>query len=317
MLFVIRDGVMKEDFTLKSRFDALGISVLATIPDDRVRAVLQISHGMYGHKERYAPMMEYLSENGIACVTADHRGHGASVRRSDDLGYMYEGGAEALVDDMEMVNCWCHERFPGLPVCLLGHSMGALASMMYTKKHDSSISGLILCGNPSRQPALSLMILLLRFIGLWNHGRYRLWLVPALAQRSLNRKFVSEGPGSWTCSDPKMRESFAADPLCRFSFTADAHLCLLSLMSEAYSDQGWNVTTPDLPVYFISGSDDPCMKSEHRFHLSAGHIAHMGYSDVSSAIYDGMRHEVLNETERISVWNDILSHINEWTANVR
>lgn len=80
-----------EIFKLKSRHDGLDISVLVMRPAGKVRAVLQIAHGMCGSKERYISFMAYMASHGVVCVAHDHRGHGQSILSSDDLGYMYEG----------------------------------------------------------------------------------------------------------------------------------------------------------------------------------------------------------------------------------
>jgi alpha-beta hydrolase superfamily lysophospholipase len=68
-----------------------------------------------------------------------------------------------------------------------------------------------------------------------------------------------------------------------------------------------------MPVYFISGADDPCMRNERSFHSSVQHMADLGYTDVTSALYSGMRHEVLNEIGKEMVWNDVLEHIRTWS----
>lgn len=302
---------MRKDVILKSDYDGLGISVMSTVPEEGASAVLQLVHGMRGHKERYQPIMEYLASCGIACVAADIRGHGASIRDKGDLGYMYGGGVDAVIDDMRLINAWCHEKFTDLPVFLLGHSMGALASKVYVKRYDSTVSGLILCGFPAISAPLSLFAALLKTMNMIG-GRFRPYLMSALLERRLNRRFSSEGTMSWTCSDEQVRKRFADDPLSDFTFTVDADLCLLEMMLEACSFEGWTISNPRLPVYFISGEEDPCMSDEAYFHKSAGQMVQVGYSDVSSAIYEGMRHEVLNEVNRRYVWEDVLCHIRSW-----
>lgn len=303
---------MNENFTLKSRCDGLDISVLMTCPETAPEAVLQISHGMRGCKERFLPFMEYMAEHGVACVANDHRGHGMSVRREEDRGYMYAGGSAALVDDMKTVTDWAHDRFPGLPVYLLGHSMGSLAARAYVKTRDDDISGLIVCGTPNGGAIASSGWLLSRILCIIDGGRLRVeWLQNAVSWM-YNRRFASEGRNAWTCSDPEVRKAFAENPRCRFSFTANAMHALMSMMKEAGSNEGWTVSNPGMPVYFISGADDPCMKDERSFHASAQHIADLGYMDVTSALYTGMRHEVLNEIGKEMVWNDVLEHIRTW-----
>lgn len=90
----------KYEAYIESEADGLDISVLAVVPDETpYRGILQLVHGMSEYKERYLPFMEYMAKKGYVCVIHDHRGHGKSVRALDDLGYMYGGGADAILKD--------------------------------------------------------------------------------------------------------------------------------------------------------------------------------------------------------------------------
>jgi alpha-beta hydrolase superfamily lysophospholipase len=300
---------MTSRMTMRSAYDDLDISVLMVEPEDSPRAVIQLAHGVCGCKERFLPMMEYMARKGIACVAGDHRGHGESIKAPEDLGYMYDGGYKALVSDMRMITRWAHERFPGLPLYLVGHSMGSMAARVYAKEDDSQIDGLILCGSPSWNPMSSLgraVTWIMCHMGL---SRHRMSQSMKLSSERLNRKFESEGYMAWTCSDPKQRKEFADNPTCNFHLTANGTYNLLSLMTETYSESSWAVTNPDMPIVFISGEQDPMMLDEKKFHMAAYDICRRGYINVSSAIYPGMRHEVLNEIGKEEIWNDILSFI--------
>ena len=107
---------MHQTFSLPSRQDGLQISCLATYPVDGTepKGIIQFAHGMCEHKERYLPFMEFLSSKGYVCVINDHRGHGESVLSSEDLGYFYTGGHEALVDDLLIVNQEMKKTHPDL-----------------------------------------------------------------------------------------------------------------------------------------------------------------------------------------------------------
>lgn len=119
----------KYESYLVSDVDELELSVLAVVPQKKpYRAVVQLVHGMSEHKERYLPFMEYLAEQGYVSVIHDHRGHGKSIRGSADLGYMYGGGAEAIVRDIGLVNRKIRAELSGIPLILMGHSMGLLQS---------------------------------------------------------------------------------------------------------------------------------------------------------------------------------------------
>ena len=88
----------KYEAYIESEADGLDISVLAVVPDETpYRGILQLVHGMSEYKERYLPFMEYMAKKGYVCVIHDHRGHGKSVRALDHLGYMYGGGADAIL----------------------------------------------------------------------------------------------------------------------------------------------------------------------------------------------------------------------------
>ena len=304
---------MNETFTLRSGYDGLDISVLLDRPEVPSIAVLQLAHGMRGCKERYQPFMDYMAAHGVVCIANDHRGHGSSVRFPEDRGYMYAGGYAALVADMKMVTDWAHERFPDLPVFLLGHSMGSLAARTYLKMFDDSVAGAIICGSPGdhrylRPPAM----VFLRLMNMFDDGWYRPVMLQKAVSASFNRRFRSEGSNAWTCSDPASRESFARNPFCSFYLTSNAIYALMRMMHETYSDAGWHMANPSIPLYFISGADDPCMGGESAFHRSAQHMADLGYDNVTSALFSDMRHEILNEKEKEMVWEDILEHIKSW-----
>jgi alpha-beta hydrolase superfamily lysophospholipase len=254
--------------------------------------------------------MRYMASKGIVCVAGDHRGHGESVRSSDDLGYMYEGGYRAMVDDLRMITSWIVSRYPGLPIFLLGHSMGSMAARLYAKYDDSTISGLILTGSPSWEPFAYLgraIAGLMCFLGM---SHYRMERSQRMTSDKYNSRFAAEGTQAWTCSDPAERESFMANPLCNFAMTANGSYNLLSMMIDTYDSSKWIVSNPSMPVFFISGADDPMLGSELRFHSAAMDIRNRGYTNVTSVIYPYMRHEVLNEKGKEQVWTEVYDFIN-------
>lgn len=115
-----------EHFSLTSRQDGLPLDVLLTLPDDpgTLSGIVQISHGMCEHKERYLPFMEFLAARGYGAVIHDHRGHGQQALESGTLGFFGDEDGEAIVEDLYQVTCGIRARFKDVPVTLLGHSMG-------------------------------------------------------------------------------------------------------------------------------------------------------------------------------------------------
>ena len=299
----------RNEFYIESPHDALKVSVLEMAPVERPRAVLYLVHGLCGCKERFIPLMEYLAGHGVVCIASDHRGHGDSIRLEDDRGYMYQGGAEALVRDMEAVAAYAKSKYEGVPFVLLGHSMGSLAARVYAKTNDAALAGLIICGSPSPGPLVPIGRLIVRGLALRNEGRVRSGILQKFTSQSYNRRFRKEGYQAWTCSDPEVRKAFSDDPRCNFTITADCAVTLMQLMQEAYSREGWDVSKPDLPMIFLSGEDDPCMISMMRFRNAVDNMRVVGYTDIKELTYPGMRHEILNEKEKHIVWQDIFNFI--------
>lgn len=300
-----------ETFYIKSRYDDLTIAVGVVRPEGQPKAVLQLVHGMCGYKERFEPVMEYMARNGIVCIASDHRGHGESVKSREDLGYFYSGGYKALVQDMRDVTEWGMREFPGIPYYLLGHSMGSLAARVYTKQDDSAITGLIICGSPSWNPLSRFGRFLTGVFCLMGFDRLRPQMLQKMTSNSYNRKFASEGPEAWTCSDPEVRRAFAENPLSKSRFTMNGVNNMMKMMGETYDTRGWKVSQPSLPIRFISGSDDPCMISEGAFHKAVWTMHKVGYENITASIYQDMRHEVLNEIHKEAVWDEIVDFMQQ------
>lgn len=292
-------------FTLESQSDGLCIAAACIAPEKPIAAV-QLVHGMCEHKERYYPLMDFLASKGFACVIHDHRGHGESIKDRDDLGYFYKGGYRAAVEDVRLVTMWAKKEFPGLELFLFGHSMGSLIVRTYTKSYDSLISGLIVCGSPSDNPAAGAGKVLAGICALFGGGRCRPALIQKIAFGSYNKAFPdASSANSWICSDDEVVRAYDADPLCNFRFTANGFGNLFSLVQQTYSRKGWKVANPQLPVYFIAGEEDPCITTREKFDAAVDFMRKVGYADVKSKLYPGMRHEIHNEREKALVWQDI------------
>lgn len=294
-------------FNLSASSDELQLSVMLTEPEGQASGIVQLVHGMCEHKERYIPFMEYLSSKGYICIIHDHRGHGASVKNPDDLGYMYEGGWRAMVEDIRVVCEWVRKEYPGLSLTLFGHSMGSMAVRSFAKRYDSMIDRLIVCGSPSDNPAKGAGKMLAGIIGFLRGERFRPQVLQNLSFGAYNKPFSHEPYHSaWVCSDREVLEAYHKDPLCQYIFTANGFKNLLGLMADCYSRKGWAMGSSSLPVHFISGSEDPCMISREAFDSSVKLMKDLGYGNTTFKIYEGMRHEILNESGKQTVWDDIL-----------
>ena len=285
----------------------------ASIAPENPKAVVVLVHGMAEHKERYYPFMTYLSQQGYACVIYDQRGHGATAQNSDDLGYFGKKGMKTLIEDTANVVRHAKEQFPGLKVILFGHSMGSMVVRCYCKKYDAEINGLLVCGSPSKNPVAGLGIFVTRVMQLFKGDRYRSKDVAMMMFGKHEKKFKAEGMrNSWLSENRANVQEYNEDPLCGFRFTLNGYRVVMQLLKNTYSAKGWEVNNPDLPVHFIAGSNDPCINSINQFAKAVSFFRDRGYRRVSSKLYPGMRHEVLNEIGKEEVWKDVETVFNSW-----
>ena len=290
--------------TIPSRVDGLPLSVEILAPDTGVQGVVQISHGMADHKERYEDFMAFLAQHGYAAVIHDHRGHGKSVRDPADLGYFYTEDSGAVTEDLYTVSAMIKARYPGLPLYLFSHSMGTLVARNYLKTHDDAVQKLVLCGPPTRNPAVDLAILLARLSTKRKGPQHRNLLLNRLAFGAAGKRF--EDPNGWLSSNADAVDRYRQDPLCGYVFPNNGFLNLFQLLKGAYQTDGWRVSNPNLPIFLIAGADDPIIQSKKKFEDLCQFFRQRGYQHISSKLYEGMRHELLNETEREQVYQDIL-----------
>lgn len=296
--------------TVTASADNLPLDVLSVTPTTAPVGILQLVHGMCEHKERYIPFMQYMAEHGWICIIHDHRGHGKSVYKTDDLGYFYSGGYRALVADIRKVTDLIRQRHPDLPLVLFGHSMGSMAVRAYVKDDDRGLAGLVVCGCPSYNKGSVLGRRLAILISFFAGGHARPKLLQKIGVGSFNLGFRHEGsPNAWVCSDPEIVAVYDRNPLCNYQFTANGFKNLFGLMQYAYNPKGWVLHNPDLPVRFVSGEADPCLIDRAHFEAAVERMREVGYRHVSSKLYPGLRHEILNEIGKEQVWADLLAHL--------
>ena len=297
--------------TLPSECDGLPLSLMTVEPEGEIRALVQLAHGMAEHKGRYVSFMEFLADHGYACVISDHRGHGESVRDPGDLGYFYEGGAEALIRDLHQITLWYKSRHPGKKLMLFGHSMGSLAVRVYRQRWDGDIDGLVVCGSPGPNAAANFAIALNRVMSLFRGERY---ISPLFIQMTTGRlkKTRSGSKNDWLSTNQDNVRRYDADPLCGFPLTLNGYRGLLQMMRDAYNSVP--AAHPGLPVHLISGENDPCAPNREGFDAAVDNLRRAGYRNVTAHMVPGMRHEILNHANHQIVYDELLAYFDQWTA---
>ena len=290
---------------IPSACDGLPLSVLECIPDD-VKGIVQIAHGMSEHKERYLPFMEFLCQHGYACIIHDHLVHGKSVYDRKDLGYFYDDSAKFIVEDVQTVSQDLRKQVPDVPFILFGHSMGSLVVRVYMQKYDDTIDRLIVCGPPAKNAIISIAIALVNILEKLYGSHHRSALIEKLSTGAYNKGISLN---AWLSKNPDNVEIYNADPDCGFRFTLNGYKNLFKLLKQTYCPANWNKKNLNLPILFIAGSEDPVIVSAKSFEQARDFISIQGYKNVSSHLFPGLRHEILNEKNNQEIYDFILNFI--------
>lgn len=298
-------GDYMEQIKLNSKYDNLALDVIISSCANP-KAIVQIVHGMCEHKERYLDFINYLNQNRYIVIIHDHRGHGKSVLNEGDLGYFYDDGAKAVVEDVYMLSRYIKNKYPGLPLHLFGHSMGSLIVRNYIRKYDQEIDSLIVCGSPSYNKFSGIGKKVCKFYMIVKGDKYHSSLVQKVSFGTFNKGYKKDN--EWICSDSKVVDDYNNNPLCTFTFTVNGFYNLFTLMQQAYQKCDY-VVNHNLPVLFISGRDDPCIISEKAFNQAVNLLKNNGYYHIKAILFDNMRHEILNEQENQKVYDAIVSFL--------
>lgn len=307
---------IKTEFTFKSVSGLADIHAASYVPENKadVKAVIQVAHGMAEHLERYEAFADALCENGIALYINDHLGHGQSISSKSELGYFgKKDGWKNFVEDCHQLLEIAKSEFPGVPVVFFGHSMGSFVARSFSAKYASELAGAVFCGTSGPNPAASIAVGLTNAIAKIKGDHHRSKFIDKLAFGAYNSRFEKRTAFDWLSRDNDQVDKYIADELCGYLFTVYGYRDLFSLLSSV-STKEWFASYPKaLPVLIISGSEDPVGEYSKGVQKVYDGLKNSGKSNVTMKLYQGARHEILNES---AVFDAVCSDVVEWVNNI-
>ncbi len=279
-----------------------------------VRGVVQIAHGMIDYIGRYKLLAEALTEAGFVLAGNDHLGHGDSVAIDEDYGFFAsKNGYSYVVDDLKKMSDILRTEFPGVPLVLLGHSMGSFLSRLYAEKYSDSIDAVIIHGTSGPNPAIPFGKAVIKIMKLIYGERARSKFVRSLAEGGYNNAFdKSEGQGAWLTRDGSMVADRPDNKRTNFIFTLSGYGDLFAMLGEVNTKAWYENFPKSLPALVISGDRDPVGDFGKGVRYVYDNLKANG-AKVDLKLYEGARHELFNETNRDEVFADIIGWIEEKT----
>lgn len=303
----------REDIFFDSKDGSSKIHAVRWEPECEPKAILQIVHGMAEYVDRYEDFASFLAEKGFVVTADDHLGHGKSLN-NNPCGYFCDRDpASVVVDDVYSLTTITKDKYPGVPYFILGHSMGSFIARNYLFTYGDKVDRAIVMGTGMQPKVLVVALKAMAGLGcLFGKSKKPDKFIDGMSFGAYNKKIANPRTSvDWLTKDSEIVDKYVADPLCGFVFTANGFKTLASLLWRLNKKSNVAKMPKDLPILITSGADDPVGEYGKGPTLVYESYKALGIKDVSLKLYDNDRHEILNETDRNVVYNDIY----EWLSN--
>lgn len=301
--------VRKREFKVPSSDGRTMLHGVLWEPEGLVRAVVLLSHGMTEHIMRYDEFARFLAEHGFVVAGHDHLGHGGSVQDGKYGYFADEDGAVCVIKDLHRTAGLLKRRFPEQPFYMLGHSMGSYFLRRYITLYGREITGAIIMGTGDQ--GLPLVVagkLVISAIGFIRGREYRSTLLHQLVLGNYNRAFApARTANDWLSGNEENVDNYCFDPYCNFKFTCGAYHDFFDIMLDLKLGRQKDRIPKSLPLLILSGEYDPVGDFGKGVRRVFIRYKKLGVRDVRMTLYPNDRHELLNETDRIVVYQDILN----------
>ncbi|ETK25356.1 alpha/beta hydrolase [Pseudomonas sp. FH1] len=282
------------------------------MPEGPAKAVVMLSHGMAEHSGRYARLAQALCGAGYGLYALDQRGHGRTADEGTLGLYAETDGWNKVVGDLASLNQHIGQQQPGLPIILLGHSMGSYIAQAYLLHHSASLHGAILSGSNFQPVALYRAARVIARIERLRQGlRGRSALIEFLSFGSFNKAFKPNRTAfDWLSRDPDEVDKYINDPLCGFRCTNQLWIDLLGGLQQISKASNLAQIDPGLPILVMGGECDPVSEGK-RLNSLADALRDASCQHLQLTVYPQARHEVFNETNRDAVTADVLAWLDQ------
>lgn len=281
------------------------------IPDGEPKGVFHVVHGMTEHIGRYDTFLKEMAESGYVVVAYDNLGHGKTAKDKSELGFIAKkNGWKKITDDVYAVSKIIKEEYPGLPYYLMGHSMGSFIVRNAAATYPDLMDKLIVMGTGGPMAATKPALGMINTIKFFRGKRHISPLIEKLAFGEYNKGFGDGSNGDWLSKNPEVRRVYNADKFCNYHFTVSAMYDLVKINDAVNKKKWFKKISKTLPILLVSGSEDPV--GEHSKGVKKVYkLLKKRGANVRMKLYEDNRHEILNDTARDEVIEDIKAFLAE------
>eukprot|EP01132_Coremiostelium_polycephalum_P000523 gene523-660_t len=261
---------------LKSTGSELEFKKLPTFRTPHYKGVLHIIHGISDHGLRYYQFAKFMVNNNYIVYLHDQRGHGVTGTLKNELGHIESDSKKdclnILVEDSHFINKYLRSQHPSLPVVILGFNLGCHIGQLLLNKYPKDYSNFIFL-SPICEKVSTLSSYLLKIEKLRIGRKGKSLLVDKFNVSHYNKPFrPNKTSKDYLSRDENAVNEVLSDPLC--------------------------------------GDEDPVSRFGQSPRKLMSQYLSIGVKDVNFRLYPGSRHDILHETNKEEVYNDILIYLN-------
>lgn len=287
--------------------DALNLHGKSWLVDNPKANVIIVS-GMEEHSSRYDALAKFLNDNRYSCHSLDYFGQGENVKSKEQiLGNVPEHAFQLYTDGLAN---YVRSIKGDLPLYVLGHSMGSFLSQEFSQRHPDLVDKLVIVGSNGPDMMFGLGFLLARLTvrrrGYNRTSRLLAGLAIGAYQKSIKNAKTN---CDWITYNEDNVTEYLKDPLSGITSSRGFYKELLRGTSRLYKKKNVLRMNKNLPILIISGQDDPVGKKGKGVEKLYGMYLKYNFKHVNMKLYPMMRHEVLNEKDKIKVFNDVLDFL--------
>lgn len=279
------------------------------------KGIVQIFHGMAEHVGRYLEFAKYLNKEGYIVYASDHRGHGKTAKGVENLGNIGEEGFNNIAHDGYIINRIIKNKYPNLPIILLGHSFGSFIGQEYIIRYGETIDGVILSGSAKMKGIdVKLGQIVSGFQKKISDDKKKDYLVDKISFGKFNKKIKHPiSKFSWLSRDEEQVKKYDEDSLCGTVFPIIFFNYFFIGLSKLYIKERLEKIPKDLPIFIFSGDKDPVGGYGKLVKELYETYKDIGIKNLTIKLYTDGRHEMLNEINRKEVYSDVVEWIEQKT----
>lgn len=298
------------EFTFASSTGVNDIRAKQWLPEGRPRAVIQLTHGLCGYMELQEHTAEWFCGRGFAVVASDALGHGPLAQKSGDLGYFADSkGWFRVVDDFGKLYDMTRAEFPETPYFLLGNSMGSFIVRSFLILRPESIAGAVLAATSmnSEENLEGGRRIALENMERKGGPRGTTGKLLAYCFGSYNKRFRPvKTVLDWMTRDEERIKEKLNDPLTQFYFSIGLYLDMAEGQLFNMRPENLEKMRAETPVLFVSGAEDAAGDFGKGVVSAFESFERAGMKDLEIKLYEGARHDILDDLNREEVHSDIL-----------